>query len=54
VIYRAQVADSLPSQEAGSSAVSLPSRSRGPLAAVLGRAAIAAALLVLATLIVYR
>jgi voltage-gated potassium channel len=45
--------DSLAHQDPERSAVTLPSRRPGPLAAVLKRAAIAAALLVLATLIVY-
>ena len=45
--------DSLASQDPDRSAVRLPSRRPSPLVAVLRRAAIAAALLVIATLIVY-
>jgi voltage-gated potassium channel len=53
VIGRAQADVSQPGREPAGPGVSLPSRARGPLAGVLGRAAIAASLLVLATLIVY-
>jgi voltage-gated potassium channel len=50
---RARAADSPAPGELERSAVRLPLHRRGPLAAVLGRAAIATALLLLATLIVY-
>lgn len=50
---RVQTGESAASQGLDRSAVRLPSRRRGPLAAVLRRAAIATALLLLATMIVY-
>ena len=53
MIDGAQTDDSPPRRDSFGSAVRLPSRHHGPLAAVLGRAVIAAALLVLATMIVY-
>ena len=53
MIARGQSVDSSAARDLGRSAVRLPSRRRGPLAAVLSRAAIATGLLLLATLIVY-
>jgi voltage-gated potassium channel len=53
VTDRVQIGESAASRALDPSGVKLPSRRRGPLAAVLGRAAIATALLLLATLIVY-
>jgi voltage-gated potassium channel len=53
VIGGARADEAEPSPASVGSAVSLPSRPRGPLVSVLGRAALATALLLLATLIVY-